>query len=90
MGQINSLINQYQLNYSSDPLAKYKQLNPYQAGQFDIWLKNLRQKLWAVVRLEKSVYLLEIIIIKKEIKLYNFNSMVAIATTLIKKGLQFQ
>ena len=45
-GIINSLINQYKLNYISDPLSKWTPDDPDEDARFDIWLKNLRQKLW--------------------------------------------
>ena len=54
MGLNNSLINQYQLNYKSDPLAKYKHTIPDEAGRFDIWLKILRQKLKNIVFLRQT------------------------------------
>ena len=45
MGLKISLKNQYQLNYTSDPLAKWMHTIADEAGRFDIWLKNVRQKL---------------------------------------------
>ena len=56
MGLINSLINQYQLNYSSDPLEKCKQPGPYYSGRFDMRRECVVSKLWDYLRLEIWCY----------------------------------
>ena len=55
MGKFNPLINLYQLNYITYPLAKWKHTIPDEAGRFDIHRECVAQKLWEEIADKKKV-----------------------------------